>query len=70
MAADAVPGWPPVKVTVPRYDTRKYAISDDLIHPDLSAAISDYLDKLAGARLFDGPNSLLINWLFPALTPR
>ena len=55
IAADTVPGWPPVKVTVPRYDTRKYAISDDLIHPDLSVAISDYLNKLAGKKLFDGP---------------
>ena len=55
MAADEVPGWPPVKVTVPRYDTRKYAISDDLVHPDLSAAISDYLSKLAGEKLFGGP---------------
>ena len=55
MAADEVPGWPPVKVTVPRYDTRKYAISDDLVHPDLSAAISNYLSKLAGEKLFGGP---------------
>ena len=55
MAADTVPGWPSVKVTVPRYDTRKYAIGDDLIHIDLSAAISDYLDTLAGGKLFDGP---------------
>ena len=55
MAANEVPGWPPVKVTVPRYDTRKYAISDDLVHPDLSAAISNYLSKLAGEKLFGGP---------------
>ena len=54
IAADTVPGWPPEKVTVPRYDTRKYAISDDLIHADLSVAISDYLNKLAGKKLFDG----------------
>ena len=40
---------------MPRYDTRKYAISDDLVHPDLSAAISDYLSKLAGEKLFGGP---------------
>ena len=55
IAADTVPGWPPVKVTVPRYDTRKYAIGDDLIHPDLSVAITDYLNKLGGKKLFDGP---------------
>ena len=54
-----MPGWPRRKVAVPRYDTRTYAIGDDLIHPELSAAIADYLDKLAGEKLFGGPRKPL-----------
>ena len=51
---DAVDGWPGSEVIVPGYDDRIYRIDDDLIHPDLHAAIACYLGFLAGDSLFDG----------------
>ena len=51
---DAVDGWPGSEVIVPGYDDRIYRIDDDLIHPDLHAAIDGYLGFLAGDSLFDG----------------
>jgi integrase len=51
---DAVDGWPGSEVMVPGYDDRIYRIGNDLIHPDLHAAIACYLGFLAGDSLFDG----------------
>ena len=51
---DAVDGWPGSEVMVPGYNDRIYRIDDDLIHPDLHAAIACYLGFLAGDSLFDG----------------
>ena len=60
-----VDGWPAVRLVVPRYEDRLYAISDDLIHPDLLVAIEGYLTFLKGDDLFNGlnrhsPNSLRV----------
>ena len=52
--AEIVDGWPAVRLVVPRYDDRLYAISDDLIHPDLLVAIDGYLAFLKGDDLFKG----------------
>ena len=51
---EIVDAWPAVPLVVPRYNDRLYAISDDLIHPDLLVAIEGYLAFLKGDDLFNG----------------
>ena len=47
--------WPDNGLTVPRYNERLYAIPNSTISLPLQAEIDDYLDRLAGADLFQGP---------------
>lgn len=51
----SVEDWPETTLTVPRYDNNKYTIPDSMIPLPLQAEIDDYLDRLAGADLFQGP---------------
>lgn len=54
IAANTIPGWPKIKVTVPRYDNRQFAVSEDLFHPQLQQEIVTYLEFLEGNELFGG----------------
>ncbi len=51
---DAIDGWPDLCLTVPRYEDRLYAISDELINPALLAEIEAYIGHLEGKDLFTG----------------
>ena len=52
--ADVIDGWPDLRLTVPRYEDRLYAISDELINPALLAEIETYIGYLEGKDLFTG----------------
>lgn len=47
--------WPDITLTVPRYNERLYAIPNSMISIPLQADIDTYLDRMAGADLFQGP---------------
>jgi len=49
-----IKGWPQTTLTVPRYEDRVYAITDNLIHPELLSAIDEYAQFLTGSELFGG----------------
>jgi hypothetical protein len=51
--AETIDTWPDIQLTVPRYEERIYAISDDLINPALLARIDEYGTFLQGNDLFD-----------------
>jgi hypothetical protein len=51
---DTIDTWPDIRLTVPRFEERIYAISDDLINPALLAKIDEYGTFLQGDNLFDG----------------
>ena len=49
-------GWPLVRLSVPRYDTKRiYAIEDAMIGPGVLADIDRYVAHLSGNDLFGGP---------------
>lgn len=58
-------GWPVVELTVPRYDTRLYAIGDDRVSSGIKADIEAYTAHLTGKDLFNSvtvplrPSSIL-----------
>jgi integrase len=52
--SETIDAWPDIKLTVPCYEERLYAISDDLINPALLTRIDEYAYFLQGGNLFDG----------------
>ena len=46
-------GWPQIKVTVPCYETRRYALCDDQIPPVLLRELDAYLTSRSGTDPFD-----------------
>ena len=54
-ASALIRDWPDVTLTVPRYDQRLYSIPLSMISLPLQAEIDIYLDRMAGADLFQGP---------------
>lgn len=43
-----VAGWPPISLTVPRYDNRLYRIDEDLVSDGIKAELDGYLVYLGG----------------------
>ena len=52
--AGEIGGWPDIRLSVPRYEERLYAISDNLINPHLLIEIDNYTSFLKGDDLFSG----------------
>ena len=46
-------GWPQIKVTVPCYETRRYALDDDQLPPALLRELDAYLTSRSGTDPFD-----------------